>query len=135
MSADYRAVIRVVALTGTVLTLLLVRAMPAQEKQEVPVVNGMVGSCSADFTIMDAGKKPLYDAKIEVVIRYGLGGFRKIDLQVGTNADGKARVTGLPEKTRKPLEFKISHGSLSKKVTVDPTVKCETSLEVILEPR
>jgi hypothetical protein len=107
-------------------------AAPAAEEPEVPVINGMVGSCSANFTVLDAGKKPIYNAKIEVVIRHGFAGIRKSELQVGTNSEGKARVIGLPEKAKKALEFTVSSGSLSKTVLLNPQEKCTASVEVVL---
>ena len=81
----------------------------------------------------DAAKKPIYDAKINVVIRYGFGGLHKTELQVGTNSDGKAKVIGLPEKSKKALEFRIRSGDLSKTVMVNPSEKCASSVEVVLD--
>jgi hypothetical protein len=104
----------------------------AAEEPEVPVINGMVGSCAANFTVLDAGKKPIYNAKIEVVLRHGFAGMRKSELQVGTNSEGKARVIGLPEKAKKDLEFKVSSGSLSKTVLINPQEKCTATVEVVL---
>jgi hypothetical protein len=106
----------------------------ADQKPEVPVINGMVGSCSANFTVTDSEKKPIYNAKINVIIRYGFLGLHKSELQIGTNSEGRARVTGLPDKVKKPLEFRISSGSLSKTVLVNPTEKCDSSVEVVLGP-
>ncbi len=108
------------------------RDLRAGDQPEIPSINGSVGSCSALFTVLDAAKKPIYDAKINVVIRYGFGGLHKVELQVGTNSDGKARVIGLPEKSKKPLEFHVRSGDLSKTVMVDATAKCESSVEVVL---
>ncbi len=121
-------------IASTVIALALIPspAALAVEEPEVPVINGMVGSCSAIFTVLDAGKKPIYNAKIEVTLRYGFGGFHKNELQIGTNSQGKARVTGLPEKVKKPLEFRVFSGSLSKTVLVNPQEKCASSVEVVL---
>ena len=99
---------------------------------QVPVVDGHLGSCSVVFTVLDKDKKPVYDAKIDVVVRYGLMGLHKSELEVGTNSDGKAKVAGLPERSKKPLEFQVTHGTLSKTVQHDPSKKCEASIEVIL---
>jgi len=117
-----------------ILAVNLAAAATDRDKPEVPVINGMAGSCSANFTVTDTDKKPIYNAKIEVVIRYGFVGMHKSELQIGTNSDGKARVTGLPEKVKKPLEFRVSSGSLFKTVPVNPTEKCDSSLEVVLGP-
>ena len=43
--------------------------------------------------VTDLSGKPLYNAKIHVQIRYGFLGLRKLDLETGTNADGKANST------------------------------------------
>ena len=110
-------------------------AVVAADASEVPVINGGVGSCSATFTVKDVDKKPIYNAKIEVVIRYGFLGLHKNELQIGTNSDGKARVIGLPEKVKKPLEFRISSGDLYSTVEVNPTIKCDSTLEVVLEAK
>ncbi len=120
------------ALIGTALVLVFGSVVVAAEKDEIPSVNGLVGSCSALFTVLDAAKKPIYDAKINVVIRYGFAGLHRTELQVGTNSDGKAKVIGLPEKAKKPLEFRVRSGELSKTVLVDPTLKCDSSVEVVL---
>lgn len=123
---------RLVAPAGGACLLILAGALIAAQKPEVPVVDGHVGACSATFTVTDSGKKPVYDAKINVVIRYGFAGLHKTELQVGTNSDGKARVAGLPERVKKPLEFVITKGELSKTIQVDPAAKCDGNFEVTL---
>lgn len=117
---------------SSALLLFLGGVMLAAQELEVPVVDGHIGACSATFTVMDNGKRPIYNAKIDVVIHYGFLGLHKTALQVGTNSDGKARVAGLPERVKKPLEFFITSGRLSKTVLVDPSVKCDANFEVTL---
>lgn len=100
---------------------------------EVPVINGNLGPCTADFTILDNSDKPVYDAKIRVTILYGFMNKRKSDLEIGTNSDGKARFEGLPDKLKKPpLEFKVSSGDLNKTVKHDPASDCHPSFTVAL---
>lgn len=120
------------ALVGAALCFFLAGEVRAGQEPVIPSVNGSVGTCSALFTVLDASKKPIYDAKINVTIRYGFAGLHKTALQVGTNSDGKARVIGLPEKAKKPLEFRIHSGELSKTVMIDSSEKCESSVEVVL---
>src|SRR5262245_11165538 len=91
--------------------ILLIAAVLAQQpaeapKQELPVLKAGLGNCSADFTINDAVGKPVYLAVVHVKIRYGAMGVKRMDLEVSTNADGKARVEGLPAKAR-PLVYDI----------------------------
>ena len=109
-------------------------AAPALQAQEsdVPVVKADVGPCSADFTVTDNESKPIYDAKIQVRVRYGFMSKRKTDLEVGTNNNGKARIEGLPEKAKKPLEFQVRHDKFSKSVAQDPASDCHANFTVVL---
>jgi len=99
---------------------------------EVPVVDGGIGPCRADFTVKDEAGKPIYDAKIKVTLRYGIFNKRKMDLEIGTNSDGKARIIGLPDSPKKPLEFQIKSGTVSKSVEDDPSANCMAVYEVTL---
>src|SRR5260370_27899533 len=78
---------------------------------DVPVVDGGIGTCRADFTVKDEAGKPIYDAKIKVTLRSGFFNKRKHDLEIGTNGDGKPRVTRLPDSPNHPLEFQIKRGT------------------------
>ena len=62
---------RPLVLAAAVLLLLLSGISVAADTQEIPVVNAGLGPCSVDFTVEDGSHKPLYDAKINVTIRYG----------------------------------------------------------------
>src|SRR5271170_2930600 len=98
------------------LTMLFVSVMHAQnippvDPKTVPVIDGGIGPCSADFTVTDSGTTPVYDAKIRVHIAYGFMNLHKLDLEVGTNASGKARFTGLPDRTKRGLFFRASEGT------------------------
>jgi hypothetical protein len=105
----------------------------ATEPVEVPVINGNLGPCTADFLVTDASNKPIYDAKIHVTILYGFMNKRRSDLEIGTNSDGKARFEGLPDKLKKPpLEFKVRSGEQTKSVMHDPAVECHANFTVAL---
>ena len=104
----------------------------ANNSPEVPVVDGGVGSCRADFTVKDEAGKPIYNAKIHVTLKFGFLNLRKTELEVGTNSDGKARFTGLPDSPKKPLEFQIKSGTVSKSVTDDPSTTCNAVYDVTL---
>lgn len=105
---------------------------PLATTADVPVIKGELGPCSADFTVMDAGSKPLYDAKIYATVRYGFMSRRKTDLEIGTNSDGKARIEGLPDKVKKPLEFQIRHEQNVKSLLHDPATECHANFTVAL---
>jgi len=99
---------------------------------DVPVVDGGIGACRADFTVKDEAGKPIYDAKIKVTLRWGFFNKRKLDLEIGTNGDGKARVIGLPDSPKKPLEFQIKSGTITKSIEDDPSANCTAVYEVTL---
>jgi hypothetical protein len=115
-----------------VLCVLLPVAGVAAEEVIVPVADGHLGSCSADFTVKDADREPVYDAKINVTLKYGFLGMRKLSLQVGTNSEGRARVAGLPDKPDKTFQFEITSGKLSKTVEMNTFDKCKATFEVVL---
>jgi hypothetical protein len=104
----------------------------AAQLPQIPSVDGGLGSCRADFTVKDGSDKPIYNAKIHVLIKYGFFSKRKTELEVGTNSDGKASVTGLPNMPKKPLEFTIKSGTISKNITEDPSDNCNAKFDVAL---
>jgi len=104
----------------------------APNSADVPVAKGGAGACSADFVVSDPSGKGVYDAKIGIQIKYGFMGLHKLDLTVGTNFEGKARIEGLPEQIKGSAEFKVSHGDQSKSVPYDPTDNCHPRHEVKL---
>lgn len=103
----------------------------AQQKTDIPVVDAHLGPCTATFTVKE-NSKPLYNAKVTVTVRTGAFGMRKTELEVGTNMDGKGRVDGLPERMKKPLQFRIRYGELSKTIEANPSDKCDATFEVDL---
>ena len=102
----------------------------AQQKPEVPQVDAGAGACWVDFSVTK-GQKPVYDAKIHAQVRYGM--VHKTDVEVGTNYEGKARISGLPEKVRKPpLTFDVRKGNAVTAVTHDPATNCHARYDVAL---
>jgi hypothetical protein len=108
-------------------------AAVAEDAPEVPVVDAGLGSCRADFLVKDSAGKPIFNAKVGLTIKYGFLNKRKTQVEVGTNSDGKARVTGLPNLPKKPLEFSIRSGTVSTSVTDDPEANCNAVSEVTLK--
>jgi hypothetical protein len=53
---------------------------------DVPSISAGLGTCSADFTVVDSASKPIYNAKVHVKVQYGFMSKRNTDLEVGTNA-------------------------------------------------
>lgn len=99
---------------------------------ELAVLDAKLGSCSADFTVTDADGKPVYNATIGVRVRYGFMSVKRMDLEVGTNSDGKARVDGLPAKAR-PLVFTIAKGDLKATAEQDLAASCKATHAIALK--
>ena len=96
-------------------------------------MDGGGGPCSLELTITGADGKPAYAATVKVHIEYGFGGFHKLDLEAGTNSDGKAKFTGLPARVhRPPLEFNASKDDLSGTATYDPSSECQAKRDITL---
>ncbi len=106
---------------------------PPPNPKTVPVIDGDIGPCSADFTITDNAGAPLYDATIQVHIAYGFLSTSKLDLQVGTNIDGKARFTGLPAKTKHGLFFRAVKDHREGSAFDDTDKTCKAQFTVALE--
>jgi hypothetical protein len=109
-------------------------AAPVDPKT-IPVIDAGIGSCSADFTITDSAGAPVYSASIKVHIAYGVMSLHKMDLEVGTNADGKARFTGLPDKTKQGLFFRVSEGDREGSAFDDPAKTCKAVFATPLEKK
>jgi hypothetical protein len=107
-----------------------------QTPQTVPVMDGEAGPCSLELTITGPDGKPVYAAKVKVHIAYGFGGFHKLDLEAGTNSDGKLKFTGLPARVhRPPLEFQASKDDLEGVATYDPSSECQGKRDVTMNKR
>jgi hypothetical protein len=101
----------------------------------VPVISGDLGDCTADFTVTGTKYHPIYNAKLEVEIRYGFGGFRRTTLEIYTNVDGKARVEGLPASSKRPLAFTASFEGRKTVVIVDPEQNCHGTYKAVVTDR
>ena len=117
-------------LASALLFLLPFSAQNTQDPHSVAVVDGALGPGSADFTVNDAAGKPVYNAKVSVRVAYGR--FHKLDLEVGTNIDGKARFTGLPTNPRRGLFFEATEGERTGNAFLNPSVTCKAQFTVTL---
>ena len=117
------------------LSTLTVAQTPTPDPKAVPVLDGAAGPCSADFTITDAAGAPVYAAKIKVHIAYRFGSFHKLDLELSTNADGKARFTGLPDRVKRGLTFYASEADRTGEAFDDPAITCNPQLTIALQKK
>jgi hypothetical protein len=107
-------------------------APPAAKSPDIPTVDAGIGTCRADFNVKDGAGKPLYNAKINITIKYGFMNLHKAELEAPTNTNGQARFTGLPNFSKKPLRFVITSGTVSQTQTDDPTTNCNAVFDVAL---
>jgi len=139
-SPDYwRWALRFLAaiLTSTLLVLSGSATLHAAEDKPVdphavPVIDGGIGPCSMEFTIQERSGKPVYAAKVRVHIAYGFAGTRKLDLEVGTNVDGKARFEGLPNRVKRPLRYEASEGDREGSAFYDPADSCKAQHVMVI---
>lgn len=92
--------------------------------EKVPEISGNLGGCSVEVRVIDSAGKPVYGAQVSVHMRYGFGGFHRLDLQIGTNSDGRARFVGLTERARMPLSFYADYHGRETVVPVDLRQNC-----------
>ena len=108
---------------------------PAQagQSEDIPVTDGTSGPCSIEFTVTDSAAKPVFAVLINVHLAYGFAGAHKIDMGVYTNAQGKARFTGIPAKVRNPpIEFHAKKQDLVGVATMDPVTECQAKHDIVL---
>ena len=113
---------------------LLSRAQSPAPQETVPVIQGGAGPCSLELTVMGADGKPAYTATVKVHIAYGFGGMRRLDLEAGTNSDGKVKFTELPRRVaRPPLEFHASTDEFEGVAAFDTATECQAKHDITLE--
>jgi hypothetical protein len=132
--------LRFACLTALLLALLSLPVVHAQsapppDSKTVSVVDGELGPCSADFTVTNNAGAPIYAASIKVHIAWGFMNARKLDLEVGTNAGGKARFIGLPSRTKQGLFFRASEGGREGSAFDDPAKTCKAAFTIVLEKK
>jgi hypothetical protein len=106
----------------------------AQSSEKIPMIDGSAGPCSVELTVLGADGKPVYAATVKVHIKYGFGGMHRLDLEAGSNSDGKVKFTGLPARVqRPPLEFHASKDEFSGITFVDPSTQCQAKYDIPLQ--
>src|SRR5262245_25033331 len=103
-----------------------------QAKPEVPVLKAGLGTCAADFVVKDGDGKPVYQATIHSRIRYGAMNIKRMDVEVNTNDEGKARIEGLPTKAR-PIVYDIEKAGVKATAQQDVATGCLAALQVTLK--
>jgi hypothetical protein len=122
-------------LCSMLLTMLsLSKAQAQAASEQVPVIQGGAGPCFLELTVRSADGKPVYAATVKVHIKYGFGGVRRLNLEAGTNSDGKVKFAGLPDRVqRPPLEFHALKDDLIGIGVFDPSTECQARHDITLE--
>ena len=108
----------------------------SENSSDIPVTDGTSGPCSIEFSVTDSDGKPVYAARIDVHLAYGAFGAHKLDMGVYTNAQGKARFTGIPIKVRKPpVEFNAKKDDLVGVATMDPATECQAKHDIVMDKK
>ncbi len=100
---------------------------------DVPKISADLGNCTADFHVVGADTKPVYNARIHTLIKHGAFSIRKIDLEVRTDSNGQASVINLPNYSKKPIAFDIGNGTATSSVEFSPEKECHAKYEVTLK--
>jgi hypothetical protein len=121
----------------TIAMIALAAALTQQPAADAPtpdlaVISARLGDCAADFVVTDADGQPVYAATVHTRIRYGFLGVKRMDLEVGTDSAGRARIEGLPDKV-KPLTFDVQKADAKGLVEQTHLSPCRTTYEVALE--
>src|SRR5512146_2048867 len=115
-------------------------AQPAAGPQQpatsaVTEISADLGTCSAEFHVTDMSGKGIYNAKVHTVIRYGFMSKRKLELDAGTNADGRARFVKLPNETKRPIQFTVTNGADKATRSYDPATDCHAQYDIPLRAK
>lgn len=109
---------------------------PPQNPSDIPVTDAASGPCSIELSVTDSDGKPVYAARIDYHAAYGAFGAHKLDMGVYTNAQGKAKFTGIPTKVRKPpVEFNAKKDDLVGVATMDPATECQAKHDIVMNKK
>jgi len=110
---------------------------PIAQSTSTPTTPGEIsadlGPCSALIIVTDSDSKPIYGAKITTRIQYGLLGVKKLDLEAWSGADGRIKITSLPESLKKPMYIHIAKDDKQDTEEFKPDVLCHATLKVQLK--
>lgn len=120
-------------LNSLIVAAIVATQQPSESpKPEQVVLKAGLGPCSAEFLVKDASGNPAYGAVIHTRLRYGFMNVKRMDLEVSTDSDGKARVEGLPTRA-KPVVYDIDLKGRKGKAEQNLTSSCQAIFAVDLK--
>ncbi len=124
---------------GSIFLLAVQTQQPAQPQppsEDIPATDAQSGPCSIELSVTGPDGKPVYAAHIDYHTAYGFMGTHKLDMTVYTNAEGKAKFTGIPAKVKKPpIEFHAAKDELFGVATVDPAAECQAKHDIVMDKK
>jgi hypothetical protein len=96
-------------------------------------ISADLGPCSALIIVTDSDSKPIYGAKVTTRIQYGLLGVKKLDLEAYSSADGRIKITNLPETLKKPMYIHIAKDDKQETEVFKPELQCRATFKVQLK--
>jgi len=111
-------------------------AQPQPPSEDIPATDAQSGPCSIELSVTGPDAKPVYAARIDYHTTYGFMGAHKLDMSVYTNADGRAKFTGIPAKVKRPpIEFNAKKDDLVGMATMDPATECQAKHDIVMDKK
>lgn len=124
------------AIAGICLALQSQQPAQPQQPDDIPATDAQSGPCSIELSVTGPDGKPVYAARIDYHAVYGFMGTHKLDMAVYTNAQGKARFTGIPAKVKRPpIEFNAKKDELVGVATMDPAAECQARHDIVMDKK
>ena len=95
-------------------------------------ISADLGPCSALIAVSGPGSKPIYGAKVTTRIQYGVFGVKKLDLEAFSGAEGRIKITNLPETLKKPMYIHITKDGKQAVEEFKPELNCHATFNVQL---
>ena len=123
------------ALSATPLFAVQQPAQP-QPSQDIQNTDAQSGPCSIALSVTGPDGKPVYAARIDYHAEYGFMGAHKLDMTVYSNADGKAKFSGIPAKVKRPpIQFNAKKDDLVGVATMDPATECQAKHDIVMDKK
>ena len=131
-----RAILAVFVCAALIPGAIHILAAQSQPSVEIPNTDAQSGPCSIELSVTGPDGKVVYAARIDYHAVYGFMGTHKLDMAVYTNADGKARFTGIPAKVKRPpIEFNAKKDDLVGVATMDPATECQAKHDIVMDKK
>jgi hypothetical protein len=121
-------------LPALALSFWMIPASTGAQSQTPPPneISADLGECSATLTVTSPDGKPVYGAKMQARVQYGVMGVKRLDLEAYTDANGHLKITHLPLTLKKPLYIHVQKADKEQILNFRPESGCEARFNVVL---